>query len=216
MNTVNKLDKVGQQVRDLVRDSSYAIRVNAMWQRGRNPDLTRSLQHSDATEGFTVIRNSLHFDLIMALIRLHDSTKNTSSIPRVVETLSNSAVCNMLISDIEGPRPTARAKKDGLHAKRLLRKAAAEARHLQTDSTLTALKELRNRHLAHTATEKIDHKAKYGDESAILEISIAIVDKLAKVILGENCSWKKSSRIWSKHADAFWANIAERQAASLR
>jgi hypothetical protein len=103
-----------------------------------------------------------------------------------------------------GREQAAKAKAD-------LRKAIADSREIAASAQLASVMNARDKHLAHslisTYREKKDGPVapmKMGDEKALLEASIAIVEKLYRVITGRGFMIDEARETDQRNAAALW------------
>jgi hypothetical protein len=95
-------------------------------------------------------------------------------------------------------------------AKVELKEAIADVRAIQASPRLESVMNLRDKHLAHSFTETRREKRgpiplmKYGDETALLNDSISIVERLFCWVNGKSFSIANSQRIDNKNAEALW------------
>lgn len=96
-------------------------------------------------------------------------------------------------------------------AKNELKEAIAKTNAILSSPRLASVMNLRDKHLAHSLTETSREKKggtiepmKYGDETALLNDSIPIIETLFCWVNGKGFSIKNSQKIDAKNAHALW------------
>ena len=101
-------------------------------------------------------------------------------------------------------------------ARRELRKAIDDSRAIIASTRLASIMNLRHKHLAHSLSETWSEKErkenkveplppmKYGDERAVLDATIPIVEALYCWVNGSSLSFENSREIDRKNAKALW------------
>lgn len=174
---------------------------------------------------FEVVRQSLHFHLVMVLMRIHedDGRGKVASLPTIARILDDPTVCRELerraferglhAREIPlEPELAVATKADdakrGEAAKQLVAKRLRSARHrtarLQAEQIYEALRKLRDRTLAHSDLRDRTHGAKYGYERRLLQRTIPIVHSLQMATTGVNWGFDRQRSFWNTTADRFW------------
>lgn len=103
------------------------------------------------------------------------------------------------------------AQKQAQLAREGLRKAIDDSRAVSTSGKLVSMMNLRDKYLAHSLEEtRRERKVgpidpmKYGDERAMLNASLAIVEALYCWVAGTSFDFKNSQEIDRKNAKALW------------
>lgn len=203
-----------------------------------SPTLSSQIPNSHAANAFNVFQRGLHQLEIIRLCALWDTPDpDKECIPTVIELIDHPDVLASLAEetrshwatiptamlnpsdDPEIERAAAEAVRRGneqfgdeqaAKAKHHLDEAIQAARAIIASDKLKALRNLRDKHLAHslsiTRAEKAGpvDQAKYGHERDVLEETCAIVEKLYCWVNGTSFSVKDSREIDRKNAHALW------------
>jgi len=108
------------------------------------------------------------------------------------------------------------AEQEAQKARHELRKAIDDSRAIIASTRLASIMNLRHKHLAHSLSETWSEKErkenkveplppmKYGDERAVLDATIPIVEALYCWVNGSSLSFENSREIDRKNAKALW------------
>ena len=210
----------------------HALKLKEYFSRAAYQDDVRAhFDNSKAAPGYSQVLDSIYFELIMTIVRMYDDLsddkhgKNTASLPRLVQILSQADVlADLQARSIEGQTPRGKLEKqlqrqDKDFLERLRKKAIESA---QADLTtlsrllkdfekikgchqLARLRSVRHQLFAHTAiVRNPNNPARYGDAEALLEKTKALVSGLNSVVKRLHCSYTDHIDIWQDHADHFW------------
>jgi hypothetical protein len=209
-----KLKTLDAGIELMSRDMLRAVALQAMFDRcADKADVIEALNNTVEAHGFTIVREALFQNLLMSLMRVHDSGRpDTASLDNLMSIVADWRVRSALIDRTvkiyrerpfhlisnPGESPQAygerreihqtihneRAEEEGIRRARLLDEAIERFEQLKSAAYRTALKKLRNWQLAHTSLEERDHKAKYGYERLLLEATIPVFEKLALAAIG--------------------------------
>lgn len=108
------------------------------------------------------------------------------------------------------------AQKEEQQVREKLAFAADKAAEVRSSLRLKVMRKFRNAYIAHnltlpepdlTTVEKVT-SVRYGDETALLEDTIAVADALHSALNGTSFDWEESKQIARKNAAALWDNCA--------
>ncbi len=201
--------------------------------------LSKQIPRSYAANAFNTFREALHQIEIVRLCALWDQAHiDNESIPTAYELIDHEDVLrelsleerarhiqpiNLDDGQFDGPeekevvrkaiedRQKQRADERAAQAITDLKGAIKDARALRTSDRLKAVRNLRNKHVAHYLTETKAEKEgapidapKYGDERTLLEETLPIVQTLYLWINGVGLSFDESRAIDQKCAKSLW------------
>jgi hypothetical protein len=203
-----------------------------------SPVLASQIPRSYAANAFNVFQHVMHDFELIRLCALWDSAKDDKeSIPTVVQLIDHAPIIDALAEETRShwvnigshhlnpsSDPERRALEEeaikksnarfgdqqASNAKAELREAIASARSILSSPRLTALRNHRDKHLAHSLTSTRREKdgpiapVKYGYETELLDASILIVEKLFCWVNGKSFSIEESRRIDRDCAEALW------------
>jgi hypothetical protein len=206
-----------------------------------SPILASQIPRSYAANAFNLFQHVMHDFELVRLCALWDRPVNErdekESIPTVLELVDHSAVIDALVQaerahwlDIgsrniaslnpelsEGEvelikKSEARFGEERASLARLeLREATADARNILGSTRLTALRNHRDKYLAHSLTSTRREKAggpmtpvKYSYAIELFDASIPIVEKLHRWVTGKGFEIEQSQKISRKCAEALW------------
>jgi hypothetical protein len=194
MSTRQRILKAEDIVRHLNQQIVRAIALRAMWARcADHEDILCAMRSEHLAPGFRVIRDSLHIDLILTLMRLHDTpAQEPLSIPVVVEILRDPAVQQSLCnSGAEGATIEALALYEAVPGDLLRR-----------------LRQHRDRVLAHNDRRGLDVEPTMGDETTLLRQSAEIVTAMDRAIRRNGGFFAEPEKFWTLLAHGFWSEVA--------
>jgi hypothetical protein len=137
--------------------------------------------------------------------RSHRANESTALLNPSVEATLNAAE-----RDAVRRSELAFADEEAEKARTELRRAIADARSFLASRQLASIMNIRDKHLAHslesTRREKYGPIApmKYGDETAALELSVPIVERLYCWVNGKSFSIEDARRIDEENASSLW------------
>src|SRR5262249_4621749 len=200
--------------------------------------LSSQIPRSYAANAFNVFQRGLHQFEIVRLCALWDRADLTrESIPTVIELVDSPEVIESLaqetashwISDspghlinpsddpqltaleVEAIKHEAFGQAQAQRARNALPIAIANGREILTSPSLASVRNLRDKHLAHSLSEtwlerKIGDVApmKYGDERILLNASLPIMEAFHLWVNGTSFSFEESRQIDRSHAEALW------------
>jgi hypothetical protein len=204
------------------------------------PSLSSQIPASFAANAFNVFPRGMHQIEIVRLCALWDSADlQKENIPTVVELIDDAAIIQALADETRdhwakqpvnvltpphSERVVAAIEQQmardsniqfgnerASEAKDELKQAIADARVILCSPRLTAVMNLRDKHLAHSLTATRREKRglippmKYGDGIALLNDSIPIIERLFCWVNGKSFSIADSQRIDHKNAEALWS-----------
>jgi AbiU2 len=202
--------------------------------------LSSQIPTSYAANAFNVFQRGLHQFEIVRLCALWDRAEMArENIPTIIELVDHADVIEFLVEEtrshwteqegaiISNPSDDPELRKLEMEAmkvsnkrfgqqqamkeRRELRKAIRDARAIMASERLTAIMNLRDKHLAHPLSHtRREQKTgpvkpmKYGDEREILRAMLPIVEKLYCWVSGKSFSFAESRKIDRKNAKALW------------
>jgi AbiU2 len=174
--------------------------------------LSKQIPKSYAANAFNVFREAMHQIEIVRICALWDqgNTIDRESIMTVVELIDDPKVLDALADQARGQLPPQLADQRAAQAVSALKDAIQEARKLRKAERLKSIRDLRNKHVAHYLTEKAEDAEnspapmKHGDESQVIETSIAVVEALNSYVNGVGLSFEDCRAIDQKCASALW------------
>jgi hypothetical protein len=206
-----------------------------------SPTLASQIPRSYAANAFNVFQHVMYdFELVRLCAtwdRPRDEGDEKESIPTVVELIHNPSVIYALVqaeraqwADI-GSRNLASSNPDlselevesirqseaqfgeerASLAQSELREAISDTQRILASSRLTALRNHRDKYLAHSLTSTHREKAggppapvKYDYATELFDVSIPIVEKLHRWVTGKSFEIAQSQKISRKCAEALW------------
>jgi hypothetical protein len=196
--------------------------------------LSSQIPTSFAANAFNVfVRSMYHFEVIR-LCALWDSVElQKENIPTVVELVDDDSIIDTLAEraglpwkgDAMNPDPTKFTAAErqaiinteklsgiqaAIHARIDLKAAISDTRAILDSTQLTSLKNLRDKHLAHslTATYREKHgpipPMEIGYETDLVKRSIPILEKLYRCVNGTSFSIEDSQMTNQENAKALW------------
>jgi hypothetical protein len=201
--------------------------------------LSSQIPKSYAANGFNVFRRGMHQFEIIRLCALWDRPKTwgesvptIESIPTVIELIDRDDIIAILVEKarhsysrppvynppddpeviaIDRELSAQRGNEWASRAEAELRKAIEATRYVLASSRLSAVRNLRDKHLAHSlaSTHRETKRGpippmKYGDETALIEESVPIIEGLYRWVYGSSFSIRDSQDIDRKNAEALW------------
>ena len=178
-----------------------------------SPMLSDQIPTSHAANAFNVFQRSLHQLEIIRICALWDSPEpEKECIPSVIELVDHSDVLDTLADETRNHWPNERfGDEQASNAKHDLAEAIRAARAIMGSNKLKALRNLRDKHLAHSLSITHAEKAgpvdqvKYGHERDILEETCDIVEKLYCWVNGTSLSVSDVRKIDRNNAHALWS-----------
>jgi hypothetical protein len=194
MSDAQRLLKAEDIVRKLNEQAVRAIALRAMWARcADKEDVLYAMRPDHLTPGFRIVRDSLHIDLILTLMRLHErAPQEPASIPAVVEILSDPNIQRAL----------------GEVGRRDAARECLELFDELPRDVLRRLRQLRDRVLAHNDRRGLEMEPTVGDETLLLNKSLAIVSAMDLAIRGNGSFLSEPQQFWDALADGFWEHVA--------
>jgi AbiU2 len=200
--------------------------------------LVSQIPRSYAASAFNVFQEVMYHFEIVRLCALWDRAwpdLSRESIPTVLALIDNANVVEALVEETraswtgvspvdpsEEPDTDAavrellgrlseqRAQEEATKARDGLKNSIAKGRNIETSALLAHVRNLRDKHLAHSVT-KTSHQerrtvlpVKYGDERKLLVESVSLVEALRLWVNGKGLSFDKSREIARRNAEALW------------
>jgi len=194
--------EIRRTVRAISIDLDYAIAFYETYlPTGQDAALIERINRVDFYPAFNVISDSLHQSVIVTLCRIWDTRRDTADLNSLADAFSDSAV----IADLGAAGHTVDPSQTS--------KWLAEVDAVNKSAELAALKRARHRGIAHRATPNEPYNgaarvAQYGDERAIIERTIPLVEEAGKFIgYSYVTPYSDQRRIRRDLATRFWARI---------
>jgi hypothetical protein len=180
-----------------------------------SPLLSSQIPTSHAGHAFYAFQHGMHQIELVRLCALWDSVDlKKENVPTIIELIDQSDVLEALAKETaghwEGKDDKEFGEQEAQEARTSLRKAIDDARAIMTSTRLQGIMNIRDKHLAHSLAETRREKAgpivpmKYGDERAILDDTLPIVEALYCWVNGCSFSFNDSREIAQKNAKALW------------
>jgi hypothetical protein len=173
--------------------------------------LSKQIPKSYAANALNVFREAMHQIEIVRICALWDNpTLDRESILSVIELIDHPNVLETLADQARGDLPKPAGDQRAAKALSGLKEAIKKAREARTSSKLKSIRSLRDKHVAHYLTEKVEEAEngpspmKHGDEGPVIEASIAIVEALNSYVNGVGLSFGDCRTIDQKCATALW------------
>jgi len=153
-----------------------------------------------------------HPDVLTALMENTRREWLGSPGTRVYEQPNESAETKALIAEAIKASETEWADRQAAKAYRRLQNAVKWTKHLNTAPRVKSVRNLRDKHLAHslerTRREKngVIAPMKHGDQRRLLHKAIALVDALHHGVNRTGFDWSESVQIARRNAQALWGN----------
>jgi hypothetical protein len=197
--------------------------------------LSKQIPRSYAANAFNLFRQCMsHFEIVR-LCALWDPPNSPNpdreSIPTVVELIKHPAVINALVEetranwvsgmpmDSEAREELSlsleqRAHKKAIEARAGIKQSIRRARQIERSPLLTSVRNLRNKHLAHSLSETRREKkgpvlpVKPGDERKLFLDSLTLVKELHLWVNGRDFLFDNSREIARRNAEELWKHCA--------
>jgi AbiU2 len=188
--------------------------------------LSGQIPQSFAANAFNVFQRSMHQFEIVRLCALWDRAQAEKvNIPTVIELIGDDKIIDMLADEARKPWVNEAtvlndadmkrselefADEQAAKARSELKEALAEAREILASPRLNSVMNMRDKHLAHSLerTKRETHgliaPMKYGDETAVLEQSVPIIERLYCWVSGASFSIGDTRRIDEENATSLW------------
>jgi AbiU2 len=204
-----------------------------------SPTLSSQIPTSYAANAFNVFQRALHQFEIVRLCALWDrAEEDKENIPTIVELINDPKVIDALAEETrshwtdaggtilndpsDDPQLFAAAEdafrrsneqfgqKQAMKARSDLTEAICVVRYILKSESLTAIMNIRDKHLAHSLSRTRREKTgpitrmQYGDEREMLSASLKIAENLYCWVNGTSFSFANSREIDRKNAEALW------------
>lgn len=174
--------------------------------------LSKQIPKSIAANALNVVREAMHQIEIVRVCALWDSalTIERELIQTVIELIDDPKVLDALAEQARVGHPPPVAEQRAQKALSSLNDAIKKAREIRNSQGLKSIRKLRDKHVAHYLTEKIEEKSnhvpsmKHGDEVPVIDASILIVEALNSYVNDVGMSFKAAREIDRKCARALW------------
>lgn len=173
--------------------------------------LSKQIPKSYAANAFNIFREAMHQIEVVRICALWDQPGlDRESILTVIELIDDPKVIEALADQARAGLPEEIGKKRAERAAAGLRDAIKNAREQRGSERLKAIRNLRDKHIAHYLSETIEEKTgtvgpmKVGDERVVLDASIPIVEALNSWVNNVALPLKEAQAIDRKCAEALW------------
>jgi hypothetical protein len=174
--------------------------------------LSKQVPKSVAANAFNVLREAMHQIEIVRIAAVWDNptTIERESILTVIELIDDQKVLDALGDQARGDYPPQMASQRAERAISNLKEAIKKARQTRSSDALKSIRNLRDKHVAHYLTEKVEEKSnevatmKHGDEVAVIDASISIVETLNSYVNDVGMSFADARAIDQRCATALW------------
>lgn len=187
---------------ELEKDLIRCIALLAIWNRANDKkDIKSRYNNTYEAHALSIIHDSLHITMIMALMRMYDNDRRSASIPTLIGLLESA---NLL----EELKKNSRPQRE--HIDKWLDSVKLRYARLKNEQTLKALRRLRNYALAHADIKKASlHGARYGYERKVLERTIPIIELLLLIVHSRDANFSEVRGIWKRYSNYFWGSAAK-------
>lgn len=198
----NEVARAEAIVQELEADVTRCIALLAIWDRANGKkDIKERYNHTFEARALSIIHDSLHITMIMALMRMYDRDDRSASIPSLISILEKPGVLGYL-------KQKSRPQRENIDT--WMRSVKLRVARLRNDDTLKALKRLRNFTLAHIDPNKAArHGAKYGYERRILNRTAPIIRLFLLIVSSTDTDFSEVRKIWRFYAQHFWGSAAK-------
>ena len=174
--------------------------------------LSKQIPKSYAANAFNVLREAMHQIEIVRICALWDPghTIEKESIMTVIELIDDPEVLDALGEQARAGHPPQIAEQRAQRAISNLKDVIQKARELAKSQQMKSIRKLRDSHVAHYLTEKVEEKTndlspmKHGDERPVIDLSIVIVEALNSYVNDVSLSFRDAQTIDQKCAGALW------------
>jgi hypothetical protein len=178
--------------------------------------LSKQVPKSHAANAFNVFREAMHQIEIVRICALWDQAHvDRESILTAIELIDNAAVLEAVAEQASTGRAPPDAKQRAELAVSKLKDAIKQAREMKTSEKLTSIRNLRDKHVAHYLTQSVKEvksgpitPARHGDEGAVLDASISIVEALNSWVNAVSFSFDAAREIDRKCAKDLWGGCS--------
>ena len=222
-----RFDKATRIATSLVRDLDRAIAVREMFERSAlKRGVASKFNNTYQAWGYNVIESALLTDLIVTLMRIHDTDERSASMPNLIKLLADPSVIAAMkenarrwvlerdvhhltpiddeILRIVGDMRQRRAADEAAAIERIARRALRRAAKFETDAMRASLQKYRNKHIAHNAMVESTFGVKYGYPGKLLDRTALIGYELVLAVTGTHIDFRETRAAWRKKGDDFW------------
>jgi AbiU2 len=165
-----------------------AIGLHALWMGCTDGStVTRALR---GQIWFSLLRGTLHVELLMTLCRLHEHGREENATIPVVCSLIAGPNMDILLADSSAAHEAIR-----LYA------------GLQRSGLVRRLRVIRDRVIAHNDMRRTERTAAYGDETMLLEQSAGIADRIHVALMGSESQFALYRETWRHAAESYWNRV---------
>lgn len=193
-------------VEHLRQQMYHASSLMKMHQRlDYSPEVTKVFCQTWEAHGFSLIQQSVLFELVFVLCRFHDETDNTKSFPTLFKDNEGEFKAETFLSTLSPEQFEAFSN------------AKSAWKDLKGSHLLSKTKALRNKfwaHSAHQSTKVQLPKYEYIDDLYLK--SKQIVEDLSYAILEMDPNFEEVEEHWSIYSDRFFLMLVEGQRRVLR
>ncbi len=215
-----KIIKLRESVRAAQQEFDMAVMFHESWKPAAyDVSVHQRISHSYAGHTFNIIRVALRRELVLALMRLWDTRKDSLRLENIARTLGDPDVIDALSKD-RAPSPESEAlmKQDlARHASKAIALIKKYEKGGSGFSTLEALRRMRHKRLAHrdvtngavTGPDATDNQidAFYRDNSEIVKLLLGAVNAVAY-------DPSEAADVFGHYAKHFWAGVSSERSAN--
>lgn len=177
-NFVERVGRINAEVQ-------HGIALHAVWWQGQSPAVAINLREE---HGFSVVQNSLLFELLMSLSRLYDGRdKKNDNVSLVV-----------VAEDLLMAYPNSQ------HAI----EAQGKIDEVIRGEALNVVRKLRHKVFAHNDAKGAPVRLNWGDEAGLLRTTQDIATLLTQAVSGNAPDFGKLDLVWRALANSYWSRMA--------
>lgn len=166
----------------------HGIAIHAVWWQGQTPDVAMDLSEE---HGFSIVQNSLLFELLMSLSRLYDGRDSKNDNVSLVVVAEDLLTAHPKCPHAMG----AREKID----------------EVVQGGALKVIRKLRHKVFAHNDAKGVPVRLNWGDETGLLRTTQDIATLLTQSVSGNDPGFGELGLVWSALADSYWSRMAPAQ-----
>jgi hypothetical protein len=195
---------------DIYRETELAVCLESILERGNVLPLPEHFSDTHAGYVLVRVREAVVGNLIMAMMRVHDSPdQDRASLPKAFQLLNDPQVFDAVIAS-EGARLGLQHQGEPSEQVRVFQREWKEFGRRQRVA-LEKLRGYRNAFLAHNLTSPPNDLPRYDDMFGLLASTRPIVEKLSQVTGVNMNRFGPTSDLWNRRADEFWGALLRGQ-----
>jgi len=146
---------------------------------------------------FMVLRDALHKNLVLTILKLFDRNGKTASLVTTINFIAEKGLAQNLGNANQIPNP-----------EQHLENIRIKLKEVMGMPEFNSIRVLRNTVIAHNDFAKPAHGAKYGDERKVLEVGLECVVAVRLLVEGTNADYADWKEIFAREANKFWEHLA--------